>query len=151
MSESIELSGDKYETYVKNKSVDEFLNKFQEAYGGAPLKSENYTDKVNINDFVTVDFTPTYNTETSSFEYPVDLSKLLRIYANYKKEAEDDSITLYFNYFNWLDSPYVKIENNLLYVDTIEGTYLKLKSGEDGMLDIVLQARYYIGGRVYGY
>ena len=59
---------------------------------------------------------------------------------------------MYFNYFNWFDSPYVKIENGTeLLLDTIEGTYLKLSPGEDGILDIVLQFKFYVGGVLYGY
>ena len=79
------------------------------------------------------------------------LQKLLRIYVSYKKDTDDHSITLYFNYFNYFDTPYIKIENQLLYSDTIQGTYLKLKTGEDGLLDIVLQLRYCIGNEIYGY
>jgi hypothetical protein len=40
----------------------------------------------------------------------VDLSRFLKLYANYKKNPDDNSIDLYFNYFNWLDSPYVKLD-----------------------------------------
>jgi len=73
----------------------------------------------------------------------VDLSQFLKLYANYKKNSDNNTIDLYFNYFNWLDSPYIKLDGVKQYVDTLDTTYLKLKSGEDGILDVVLQIKYY--------
>lgn len=79
----------------------------------------------------------------------VDLNDALKIYASYKKE-EDQSITLYFNYMNYLDSPFVKIVNGKTAIDVIDGTYLKLEAGEEGQLDVVVQFKYYSKGIVYG-
>lgn len=82
-----------------------------------------------------------------------DISEQLKIYASYKRDrANNDSLTLYFNYFNYFNSPYLKIENGCdIKIDTIDGTYLKLKAGEDGILDLVVQFRYYNGGQLTGY
>lgn len=71
---------------------------------------------------------------------------------NYKREDDLQGITLYFNYNNYINSPFIKIdsENNVL-IDTIDQTYLKLKSGESGYLDIVIQVKYSEHGRLIGY
>ena len=81
----------------------------------------------------------------------VDLSRFMKLYANYKKNPDDNSIDLYFNYFNWLDSPYIKLDGIKQYIDTIDSTYLKLKTGEDGILDIILQIKYYSDQKLRGY
>ena len=78
------------------------------------------------------------------------VNKFMNIYVNYKKE-DDDSITLYFNYNNYLATPYVKIDNGKIKTDIIKGTYLKLKSGESGVLDILVQFKYYEKTELYGY
>jgi len=64
-----------------------------------------------------------------------DFSDLMKLYVNYKKS--DDGIVLYFNYFNYLNTPYVRIEQNKVYPDYIDGTYLKLAPGESGAVNIV--------------
>lgn len=73
------------------------------------------------------------------------------MYANYKKNSDNNTIDLYFNYFNWLDSPYIKLVGTKQYVDTIDSTYLKLKSGEDGILDIIVQVKYFSDKKLCGY
>ena len=79
-----------------------------------------------------------------------DIGEFLKIQANYKK-GDDGKITLFFNYENYLNSPFVKIKNGRVYTDVVDGTYLKLENGETGVLDIVIQVRYYNGGKLYGY
>lgn len=60
------------------------------------------------------------------------------MYVNYRLDKATKSIELYFNYFNYLDSPYVKMEDGVtVKMDTMDGTYLKLADGEDGYLNIV--------------
>ena len=51
----------------------------------------------------------------------------LRIYMNYKKDS--DGITLYANYQNFINSPFVKLQDNRLYVDTVPGTFAKISPG----------------------
>ena len=77
----------------------------------------------------------------------------LKIYASYKRDkTNNNSLTLYFNYYNYINSPYLKIDNQHdIKLDVIDGTYLKLKSGEDGILDLVVQFRYYNGKQLIGY
>ena len=80
----------------------------------------------------------------------VDLSNILKIYVNYKR-SRDGSITLYFNYYNYLNTPFVKFdEKGQLLADTIDGTYLMLGPGEEGRLDIAAQFRKYMDDRVVG-
>lgn len=83
--------------------------------------------------------------------YTVDLARMMKLYINYKKNPETKTLDLYFNYFNWFDSPYVKIIDNKTYIDTIESTYLKLEAGKDGFLDIIIQVKYYNGAELCGY
>lgn len=72
-----------------------------------------------------------------------DIKKLLRLYVNYKKDAQtNNGIVLYFNYNNYLNTPFIKLEDYRVYTDIIDGTYLKLAPGESGRLDIVIQFRY---------
>ena len=78
------------------------------------------------------------------------MEELLRIYVNYGK-CDDGGIRLYFNYMNYLNSPYLKMADNKTYIDTMDNTYLSLKPDENGILDIVTQFRYYKGGQLYGY
>lgn len=79
----------------------------------------------------------------------VDLSEALKIYVSYKKE-EDQTITLYFNYTNYLDTPFVRVENNQPVQTVIDGTYLKLAAGEEGQLDLMIQFKYYAKQIIYG-
>lgn len=39
---------------------------------------------------------------------------------------------------NYLDTPFVKLEDNRPVPATIDGTFLKLAAGEEGLLDIVV-------------
>ena len=66
----------------------------------------------------------------------VDISEFVKLYVNYKRDKS--GITLYFNYYNYLDTPFVKIKENKIYSDIIPSTYLELKPDEDGILDIVI-------------
>ena len=80
------------------------------------------------------------------------VEQLSRIYVNYRKYDDGGSprIELYFNYMNYLDSPYLRMQDGRTYVDTIDNTYLRLKQDENGVLDLVVQFRYYKGGTLYG-
>lgn len=80
------------------------------------------------------------------------MQKLLRLYVNYSYDRDRQAIDLYFNYFNYFDSPYVKIENGVdVKLDTIRSTYLKLEPGQDGYIDVIAQFKYYEGDQLYGY
>ena len=111
----------------KNKTVSHFVDNAASVSSITPTTSEDLTSDVNT-EHVYVDV----NSATT------ELSRLLKLFVNYRKNAGDSSIDLYFNYFNWFDTPYVKIVDNKTYLDTIDSTYLKLKTGEDGDLDIVI-------------
>lgn len=74
----------------------------------------------------------------SIYVYPdsVDLSAAMKLYANYSKGPA--GLTLYFNYFNFIDTPFVRIDDNRVYPEIIPSSYLKLQPGETGVLDIVV-------------
>ena len=81
----------------------------------------------------------------------VDIKKFLRIYINYKKDVtNNNAIVLYFNYNNYINTPYVKVDNFKVYTDIIDDTYLKLAPGESGKLDIVVQFRYEEDEKILG-
>lgn len=80
-----------------------------------------------------------------------DVNKLLRMYVNYKKDPDNgNGLVLYFNYFNYLNTPFIRMEDFKIYSEIIEGTYLKLAPGESGKLDIVVQFKYYDDGIIRG-
>lgn len=64
----------------------------------------------------------------------IDLKNSLRIYISYKKAL--DGIHLYFNYFNYINTPFMKIEDNKFYPEIIDGTYLHLSPDQCGTLDL---------------
>lgn len=66
-----------------------------------------------------------------------DISKFLKLYVNYKKDS-NDNITLYFNYINYINTPFLRIEDGKLYPEIIDRTYLKLDANQEGILDIVV-------------
>lgn len=83
--------------------------------------------------------------ETDVYNYnptnDISLSNYLNVYSNYSKI--DGKIVLYFNYSNYLNSPYVKTKNGKTTLSIIPRTYLKLDQGKDGYLDIVVQFKKY--------
>lgn len=74
---------------------------------------------------------------------------LMKIYVNYK--CEEDGIYLYFNYFNYINTPFIRSEDGVVYPDIIDDTYLKLATGENGVLNIVMQMKTYVNGKLTGY
>jgi len=125
----------------KNKSVDDFASWLATNRSMYASKSEEVAQGVET------EYVTTYASRET-----VDIARFLRFYVNYRRDYETQSLDLYFNYFNYIDSPYVRLENGTeMKIDTIESTYLKLKAGEDGVLDIIVQFKHYIGGVLYGY
>lgn len=122
------------------KPLSACLANCEDSLSVVPLKSEE----------VSSDYTSQWTTVKIDHT-TVDLSQFLKLYANYKKNSDNNTIDLYFNYFNWLDSPYIKLVGTKQYVDTIDSTYLKLKSGEDGILDIIVQVKYFSDKKLCGY
>jgi hypothetical protein len=51
---------------------------------------------------------------------------------------------------NYVNTPYIRLDEGKIYPSIIDGTFLKLNPGEDGILNIVLQFRYYEHGKVRG-
>ena len=56
---------------------------------------------------------------------------------NYRREA-DQTLTLFFNYANYVNTPFIKYADGNFKIDTIDRTYLMLKAGESGELDIIV-------------
>ena len=136
------------EDYQYSYGVDNMLSDMESRYNENqefgyvvnPLFTEHNSNDI-IDNYMYVNITDSEKTSVNKF---------MNIYVNYKKE-DDDSITLYFNYNNYLATPYVKIDNGKVKTDIVQGTYLKLKSGESGVLDILVQFKYYEKTELYGY
>lgn len=65
----------------------------------------------------------------------INIDDFVKLYVNYARSEE--GIDLYFNYYNYIDSPYVRIHENKIYCDTIPGTYLSVAPNSSGFLNIV--------------
>ena len=76
-----------------------------------------------------------------------DICDYLKVYANWRWYEDGngvDEIELFFNVQNLFSSPYhYKMENGYYAVEFKKNTYLRLKSGENDYLYIVLQFKYY--------
>lgn len=82
----------------------------------------------------------TYQYEVTSEE----INKFLKIFVNYSRNPNTGDITLYFNYSNYFNTPFVQKENTGMFESVImSNTYLSLKPGESGSLDIVIQFKYF--------
>ena len=102
-----------------------------------------------------------YNTKTSTIDYcllssirPDEIADYLKLYVNWKKtsvDGNDDQIELFFNLPNLFLSPYSFKNKTGFAVEYKNGTYLKLNSGEDGYLYVILQFKYYdVAGKLCG-
>lgn len=54
------------------------------------------------------------------------VKKFMRLHFSYAKSKDGHGLTLYANYQNYINSPYVKLVDGLPYLDLIPNTYLKL-------------------------
>lgn len=126
---------------IQHQTIDNIILKLKK-YGFLNINTESLSTDYEFN---TIDFD--VNSKTADFK------DLLNIYVNYKVGLDGDQpqITLYFNYYNYINSPFVKFgDNNNLKIDTLEGSYLKLGPNEDGLLDINAQFKAYYGTNLYG-
>ncbi len=122
------------------QTLESCLQNCEEISGLVPRQSEDLSS----------DYLTRWSIVNVSHE-TVDLKRFMKLYVNFKKSQDDGTVELYFNYFNWFDSPYIKLIGTKEYVDTIAGTYLKLKAGEDGVLDIIIQLKQYVDQKLVGY
>ena len=114
-----------------NDTKDEMFILSSEA--GLKTKSTRY-DRINLS------------------ETNIDIKGLTNLYVNYKRDEDLNGITLYFNYNNYLNSPFIKFDDDYnILIDTIDSTYLKLKSGENGYLDIIIQVKHIEDNVLIGY
>lgn len=140
---SIEVSP----TFYKDVRVgsDDKFSRYMQELGLDTLKSEEVVD----GSYTTVKFNFESLTDEQKQQFIEDLKKFLRVYVSYKKD--EDGISLYVNYQNYVNSPYVKLENGKAYVDVLDGTYALVKPGESGQVNVVLQFKYYNDSDLVGY
>lgn len=137
------LSGIEVKDYEYPMTVDEMFIDLKTTYNYnfAPLYTEN-TKLTYDNDYYTIDVAKELISN--------NINDLFKIYINYK--YNNGKITLYFNYYNYLNSPFIKIlDDGLVYLDIIDNTYLKLEPNEDGILHIMFQFKCYSGNTIIGY
>lgn len=121
-------------------TTDVFIDHMNEKYGIdiCGIKSELTPDVFSGSDV-------SFDVDSNN----INLDNSCKLYVNYKK-TDKKQIVLYFNYFNYLETPYVIYRDGLVYPDIVDNTYLKLNPGESGVLDVVVQFRYYYGNRLCG-
>lgn len=72
-----------------------------------------------------------------------EIKDFLKLYVNYRVDP-DGNIDLYFNYNNFFCTPYSYRNKFGDFVPTYkDGTFLHLKSGETGILNIIIQLKYH--------
>lgn len=131
-----DIKDEDFKGMTRNEFVNHMLQKYNvDIYG---LKSEELPDTFSEADI-------SFNIDSGC----IDLDNSCKIYVNYKKNS-DNKLVLYFNYFNYMETPYIKIKDGDQYPDIIDNTYLKLNPDESGILDVVVQFRYYYGNKLYG-
>lgn len=126
------------------------------------LSDEIHTaDKITTSELIDKNDLSVMSTEndyiTDIYEYErvlinaenTNLDNLCKLFVNYRK-INDGQIELYFNYYNYINTPFLKIQDGKLYPEIIPSTYLKLKPGENGILNLVCQFKYNEGGHIYG-
>lgn len=142
-------------SYLVGTSIESNLTKLQEYVDEQPFNTYllSTIDHLKIN----YDLEPLFmESGTNSFSdsyinYKIDsnnfdnIEKYNNIYVQYDNDG--NGIALYFNYMNFYQTPFVKIENNECVNEIIKGSYLKLLPNEEGILDIVIQIRYHLNDR----
>lgn len=113
--------------YISANDADGFASKYLSSY--IILQSEANDEKLDIGVQV---YDPTND---------IKLAEYLNLYMNYVKQ--NNNITLYFNYCNFLNSPFLKVVDGKQKLDIIPRSYLKLEAGQDGYLDIIIQFKKY--------
>lgn len=130
-----------------NNNIIEFLN-LKKKYNKLFIyktENENITD-IEYKSLNSFNYKPNLKTIIKEQKDNDFINNYITLYCLY-----DDNNTLYFNYSNFYNSPYIKvIDGEKISIDIIPGTYLKLKPGEDGILNIVLQFTKFINKKVYG-
>lgn len=68
----------------------------------------------------------------------------MRLHFNYAKTK--NGIVIYVNYANYINSPYVKLVDGRPYLALVDNTYLRLESGESGLISVVVQFKQLLNG-----
>lgn len=133
---------------IENKTTDEVLEELSKSANGlfaisaeaSHVGKDTRYDRVNLSE-----------TDLDGNQ-KISIAGLTELYVNYKRDEDLNGITLYFNYNNYLNSPFVKMNGDGdVLIDTIDSTYLKLKSGESGYLDTIIQVKHREDGILLGY
>lgn len=115
-----------------NMSLEEALANVAENLLADIISSNKADENSNIPN-MTIDYTVTEE----------DIKDFLKLYVNYIVD-KDGFIELFFNYNNLFDTPYSYRTADGHFAPVFkESTYLRLKPGESGFLDIVIQIKYF--------
>ena len=125
-------ASDKFSAFLQNSGISSFRS---EQYDGRHASQYSEFDIMDI--------------DADDREHLFEMAAgFLKIYMNYKKSSS--GITLYANYQNFINSPFLKIVDGKPYVDTIDRTYAIIQPGDSQYLDIVLQFRQYVNESIVG-
>lgn len=128
-----------FSKYVSDGDFDGFVSQFNIS-GLFVCKTE--LEIPTLQNSMIIEYTPSLSAEYCDENRKSEIDKFLNVYCSYTKD--DNGITLYFNYYNFLNSPFVKfVDGGKVSMDIVKGTYLKLKPDEDGLLDLILQFKIY--------
>ena len=115
---------------------DAYIERFLSSHFVYPEETDRSTNFI-LNDYYIMDVKPE------------DIAEYLKLYVCWRKVKFDDpnrkdEIELYFNFQNLFSSPYsFRTKHGHYAVEFKPNTYLKLGSGEDGYLYIILQFKYF--------
>lgn len=113
------------------KTLDEALSYLSTELSVGCKLSDKADGNINAPN-MTIDYTVTED----------DIRDFLKLYVNYSHTT--DGIELFFNYNNLFDTPYTYRSPDGYFAPVFkENTYLRLKPGEDGILDVVIQVKYF--------
>ena len=86
-----------------------------------------------------IDFNYSTLSDTEKQRFKDVAKKFLQVYMGYRKTP--NGIVLYANYQNYVNSPFLKMEDGQILVDTIDSTYARIEPGKNAQLDIIVQLK----------
>lgn len=131
--------------YVQQGGSIDKLSEYLNSHNLSGLSNETYND--GSYGITTVNLKNKLD-RTDLADFCEKAKDFLRIYMSYSKTQ--DGIVLYANYQNYVNSPFVKIEDGRALIDTIDGTYAKIGVGETKILNIMIQFRQYMQQELIG-
>ena len=109
-----------------------------------PMHGENYI----VTHTLTRNFQFDQLDDSIKYDIIKNMRKFMKLYFSYSKS--NLGITLYVNYQNYVNSPYVKLQDGKPFMTILPQTYLKIAPNESGIISIILQFRQYLNNILIG-